>query len=71
MKKHIQTIEPEFIGMTEVCQRIGMPRRTLEDRISEGKVPFYRFGRSRLFRVGEVIKAIEATRVAPRAEVIR
>ena len=47
--------EPEnFIGKNEVADRLGKTLRTVDNWMREGRIPFYKIGRSVCFKWSEV-----------------
>lgn len=66
------SITPEgvFVRTKEAAAAIPMALRTFEKAVAARKIPSYKFGRSRLFKIDEVIRAVEACRVATTREVL-
>jgi len=60
-----------FVKADEAAAAIPVPVRTLEKWTRNGVIPSYKLGRHRLYRIEEVIAAIEATRTASIREVLR
>jgi excisionase family DNA binding protein len=43
-----------YIGKPEVTQRLGMSMRTVDDWMKRGLLPYYKLGRSVLFKWSEI-----------------
>ena len=59
-----------FVRVGQVARVTGISVRTLQALTAEGLVPSYKFGHSRLFKIAEVIAAIETTRESTVCEVL-
>ena len=63
--------EPEFIRAPQAAAFLGIPLRSFHSYVARGELPSYKLGRHRLFRTTDLRIAVEATRVATKAEVLR
>ena len=67
----LRSLQGVFVRAKEAAAAIPMPLRTFEKAVSDGRIPSYKFGRSRFFKIPEVIAAIESQRTATVWEVLR
>jgi excisionase family DNA binding protein len=55
---------PIYVDAKQLSSLIGMPEWSIRKHVREGRIPAYRFGRKNyLFKVEEVVKIIEESRV--------
>ncbi len=48
-----------YLSSTEVSEKIGLPVQAIRRLAREGRIPSYKFAGKHLFRIEEVIAAIE------------
>jgi excisionase family DNA binding protein len=61
----------EFLRAKEAAVWLGIPLRSLHQYVQQGLLPSYKLGRHRLFRRQELLEALDSSRVASRAEILR
>jgi hypothetical protein len=63
-------INSKLVNAKRAADHVGFTYSMFRTGVAAGLFPFYRIGKSRLFRLGEVEAALQAHRVAPVAEVL-
>ncbi len=64
--------EAELISFAEASARLGLPRRTLRQRLADGRVDVYRDGRDhrrRLVRADDLAKLTQTTVIRERTAI--
>ena len=62
----MKKIEPVYVNGSKAAERVGLPYSTFR----KIRLPHYKFGKIRLYKVSELEKSLEAFRVAPISEVL-
>jgi excisionase family DNA binding protein len=61
----------DFIGAKAAAKWLAIPLRSLNLYVQQGLLPSYKLGRHRLFKRDELLAALNGSRRASRAEILR
>ena len=61
-----ESIEPQYVNGGRAAKIVGLPYSTFR----KTDLPYYRFGKVRLYKISELEKSLERFRVAPASEIL-